>query len=299
MSNDHAVLNETVAYQDPSAENAESQVEEVEQQGENEESPQQSDDFSKKFAALSRKEKALRDRESEWQNKFQELEARLKEYETAQAAPEEPTKPELPLEYRLKKDPLGTLDELGLSYDKLTQLVVNDGKLPVEDQLNLLQEDISTKFMSKIEELETKLAEKEKMEAEAKMSEAVNGFKSEINTFIESNSEDYELVNASSQQDLIYEVIEAHYEETGKIMDIKEAADAVEEHLLEEATKIAKLNKLSKILPKDESLEPEMKVQSPPTLSNAHAATSSTVAEQRLSDEESKVKAAQILKWTN
>ena len=50
----------------------------------------------------------------------------------------------------------------------------------------------------------------------------------------------YELIQANEANDIIYDVIEEHYNETGRILDIEEAAEAVESYLEEEAEKLLK-----------------------------------------------------------
>ena len=70
-------------------------------------------------------------------------------------------------------------------------------------------------------------------------------FQDEIGDFVKQNGEDYELIGASEAEGLVYDVIEEHYNETGRILDLKEAADAVESYLEEEAGKLMKLKKIS------------------------------------------------------
>ncbi len=79
-------------------------------------------------------------------------------------------------------------------------------------------------------------------------------------------------------------------------MDIKEAADAVEGYLEEEANKLMKLKKLSSRLninPRElEDFESQV------TLSNNHAAQVVHEDAQRvLSNDESKARAARMLQW--
>ena len=94
-------------------------------------------------------------------------------------------------------------------------------------------------------------------------------------------------------------MINEHYQETNRILDIQDAAEAVEEHLLEEARKFTSLKKLSASQSQEESEEPITEQrQSPVTLSNAHTAQASQPAESKLSDEQSKARMAELLKWS-
>jgi len=259
------------------------------------EQPQEDVDFSKKFAALSRKEKDLRSRETDYDTKMAELQARLDELESSKTVEPEPA-PELPLEYRIKKDPLGTLAELGLDYEALTNLALNDGKLSNDMQMKLMREEMEGDYRKKFEDLETRLNEKEKAEEESRYDKVINDFKSEIETVVNSDSEAYELIQANNATDLVYDVIESHYNENNRVLDVKEAAEAVESYLEEEARKLLKLKKLTKSEEVEEvAVKPN--TQSSPTLTNDHSAMSQNQTDKKLSSEESVYNAAKMLKW--
>jgi len=298
MSENHAHLNEVVQNADaaPEGEQLDSSIE-YEDQGyvaENYDEPQEDgssqDKFASKFAALSRKEKALRDREAEYESKFEEMERRLAEYET------QSQEPEVDWEQLLRRDPLKALEEAGLGYDKLTELALNDGKLTPDMQMSAMREEIERDYRRKFEDLEERLQAKEEAEAEEYYNSVQENFQHEIGNFINENNETYELINASDANELVYDVIEEHYNETGRILDLKDAADAVESYLEEEAGKLMKLKKLSGRLDvnPEELFEPESQV----TLSNDHAAQVVHENAQRLlSNEESKARAARMLQW--
>ena len=97
---------------------------------------QDNGEFDKKFAALSRKEKALRDRELELEQKYGNKEK------------------ELPLERRIRANPLKALEELGLDYDKLTELALNDGRLTPDMQMKLMREELENDYREKFNNLE-------------------------------------------------------------------------------------------------------------------------------------------------
>jgi hypothetical protein len=300
MSENHAHLNEVVQNADaaPEGEQLDSSIE-YEDQGyaaENYDEPQQEegsnqDKFASKFAALSRKEKALRDKEAEYESKFEEMERRLAEYESKSK------EPEVNWEQLFRRDPLRALEEAGMGYDKLTELALNDGKLTPEMQLSAMREEIEGDYQRRFEELENKLAEKEKAEEEAYYDSVQENFQEEIGNFVEQNQEKYELIEASQANDLVFDVIEEHYNETGNVLNIEEAADAVESYLEEEAHKFMKLKKISARL----GVDPQELLQeqdSQVTLSNDHSAqVQYDGANRLLSTEESKARAAKMLQW--
>jgi len=297
MSDNHAHLNDVVQNADaaPEGEQLDSSVEYEDQgyvadeYGEPQESSNQ-DQFASKFAALSRKEKALRDKELDYDSKFEEMQKKLEDYESKNK------EPEVDWQTLLRKDPLRALEDIGLGYDKLTELALNDGKLTPEMQLKSMREDIEGDYKKKFEELETRLNEKEEKEQEDYYNQVQDNFLGEIGDFINQSDETYELIQASNSNELVYDVIEEHYNETGRVLDIKEAADAVEGYLEEEANKLMKLKKLSSRLninPRElEDFESQV------TLSNNHAAQVVHEDAQRvLSNDESKARAARMLQW--
>ena len=289
MENTHEHLNDVVMNQESDLDASE----EVEQSLEEAREPEKSDDFSRKFAALSRREKEIRAKEAEYDKRIAELEERLGSF-GKKPEPE----PELPIEYRLKKDPLRALEDMGLSYDKLTELALNDGKLTPEMQMRLMREELEGDYKKKFEELENRLLEKEKSDEQRRYDDIQRGFQNEIEDFVESNADRYELIKANEANDIIYDVIEEHYNDTGRILDIEEAAEAVENYLEEEAEKLLSLGKLrSKFGLENDFEQEESPRQSQVTLSNAMSAQANERVGRKLSDDESKALAAKMLKW--
>jgi len=270
--NSHGHMNDVVVNQEA----AEPQVESNEFK---DLEPSQDSEFDRKFAALSRKEKALRDRELELEKKYGNKEK------------------EIPLERRIRSNPLKALEELGLDYDKLTELALNDGRLTPDMQMKLMREELENDYKEKFNNLEERLNAKEKMEEEAKYDAVKQGFVGEINSFINENKNDFEYVAHNDATDVVYDVIEEHYNETGRILDIKEAVEAVESYLEEEAEKLLNLGKVKNRLTsmRDEYEQPQR--QSQVTLSNAHSAQANERVATKLSDEESKREMARMLKW--
>ena len=85
------------------------------------EESQEEDGFSRKFAALSRKEREFRTQQTQWDQDKAELEEyrSSKQAEALAAQEAEANKPEVKsLEHRLRRNPLETLNELGLDYER-------------------------------------------------------------------------------------------------------------------------------------------------------------------------------------
>ena len=121
----------------------------------------------------------------------------------------------------------------------------------------------------------------------------------EIDYFVKNNKDSYEFVAHNEAKEVVYDVIEEHYNETGRILDIKDAVNAVESYLEEEAEKLFQLNKIKSRFEPNRTPEPqEPPRQSQTTLSNAHSAQAQERVARSLSDEESKREIAKMLRWT-
>jgi len=161
-----------------------------------------------------------------------------------------------------------------------------------------MREELEGDYKKKFDDLENRLLEKEKSDEQRRYDDIQRGFKNEINEYVDSNLEKYELIKANEANELVYDVIEEHYNDSGRILDIEEAAQAVENYLEEEAEKLLKLGKLrSKFNLKDDVEQEESPRQSQVTLSNAMSAQANERVDRKLSDDESKALAAKMLKW--
>jgi uncharacterized protein YyaL (SSP411 family) len=184
------------------------------------------------------------------------------------------------------------LQEQGLTYEQLADMVLNDGK-PTQE---MILGEYEQKIMNKMQELEQRLAEKEVKEQEQKYEAAIESFQGQLTDFINQTG-DYELIRANDSAELVFNVIEEHFNETGEILSNKEACDAVEEYLLEEAKKLVDREKVKKLLQSQTPSKPAVQGKSSPTLSNAAAVSATKSAARVLSDEESKVEAAKLIRW--
>lgn len=239
------------------------------------------DPLSPKFAALTRKEKELRTRE-----------IALKERESKASSWESESK-------GFKERPLEFMAKHGLTYEQLTHMILNDGK-PTQDQKNSSLEEKVTNLQKQIEDREAHQKAEAEKQAQAQVEQVVASFKSDIIDFISKNSEAYELIATASAQDTVYEVVEEHYRETGRVLTISEAADLVENHLFTESQKFLGLKKFQKKEPSsDPSSHPGSSKPEPissKTLSNSMSSSASS--SRPLSEAEHLERAIQLLKFT-
>lgn len=175
---------------------------------------------TKEFMELARRERTAREVAQE--NKKLALEiAELRGAVQARAS----ESPDLKEEAR--QDPLGFIKKHGITYEDLTNTIIN-GEKPTQ----------SLEMRSEIEGLRSELSELQKArekEAERRreneQTAAYNKFIDEINDFVENNTGDCELIRLQGAHQLVGEVIRDNYAATGRSMSYKQACTIVENHL--------------------------------------------------------------------
>jgi len=173
-------------------------------------------DFSAQFAALARKESAFRQQQESVKNKdsqIEELKAQIKDFESRGGL--------------AKKDPVSFLKKAGVDIKDLLHQDLN-GELPVETQLNHRLELLEKQNSELLERLEgeKKTAAEQKEEGEWKQ------FVDQVNNFVE-NEDKYELIRAGNMQWMVPELMRDFYNKQGKEISAQQAADLVEESLME------------------------------------------------------------------
>lgn len=242
------------------------------------------DKLSPKFQALLKRERVAIDRERAAKELEMGVETRSKSLADRESKIAE-------FESLKTKNPLKALEMLGLSYQQLTDIALADGNIPPELEVKRVEEKFDSYLRSQ-EENEKKRIEAEHKSAQDREVQITQKFKGEISTYVKDNSDRYELINFEQNDDLVYDVIDAHYERTkneetglGEVMTIAQAADKVEEYLEKKYDKARELKKMkalwersSKPAPKQDFLEKLKNTetrQTPKTLTNNLSATPS------------------------
>lgn len=176
-----------------------------------------------------------------------------------------------------KKDQKELFKRLGLTDTDLTPQAEPES----DDPLDGLRKEI--------EALRSKEAQRE-----------IDSFKADIRKTLEAGGQEYELVTALGGADEVYNLIEAHYAETGEVLDAKQAAAQLETYLLEQAKKIVKAQKLKGLLTPEDAVK-ENKAEEKKPAPSLNPSLAAPAAQPRTFDartiEESKRRAAALIKW--
>lgn len=199
--------------------------------------------LSPQLAQLARKERQIR-------AEAQKLKAEREAFKAEQAAlrpktPEFDQNQYIPKE-RLTKDALSVLNELGVTYDQITQQAMS---APSSEQIALNQtiNELRAELKSVKDAQEgTKKSWEESQQASYK--QALNQIRNETKNLVNSDPEAFEVLRSSGAVDDVVELIEKTFHADGILMTVEDAAQAVEDYLVDEASKYAKLKKVQQKL---------------------------------------------------
>lgn len=254
--------------------------------------PPKPEPMAKAFAELSKREAKQRAEYAARDAEFKTRETKLAEQQAAIQ--------------NLLEDPIGNLEKLGISYESLTEQVLNGRKAPADlkqrAEIAKLKAQVEAREKAEQEREAKAKADAEKAQAEAQLS----AFKAGVTKTVTEAGETFELINALGEHGLVYDVINEHAARTGELLDVTEAAAQVEAHL--EARELAKTQRVLQTKKLGAKLAPVSPAhqrpsggqsatsgQSPKTLTASNAVATSSVSHTPLTDDERRAKARAIL----
>lgn len=221
--------------------------------------------LSTQYAILARKEKALR-------LKVQELKAKeeaLKSQENAYKAKEQEYLNKYIPKDRLTQDPLSVLNEAGLTYDQLTQLLLARETQPQQTQSMPQNDPLVKKLEEEIKAIRQAQEDAQKKYVEDQnraYQEALANMKRETEMLVKDSS-DYELVRELGHTQDVVDLIEKTFKDEGILLSVEQAAREVEDYLVEEALKINRLKKVqSRLTPPTAAPKQEVSQQQQQTV---------------------------------
>jgi hypothetical protein len=187
--------------------------------------------LSPQFAALARHKRAL-------QVKERELALREEALKTAS-----PPQGEDVLA-KLKANPLSVLQEAGVTYDQLTEAILSNqsGSNPdlnaLKMELKALKEELKTELSQRDTQAEQQVLREIRREAEN----------------LTRSGEEFEAIREARAVPQVVELIHRTWKKTGEVLSTEEAAQLVENQLIEEALPFARIKKVqSKLTPIQEA----------------------------------------------
>lgn len=178
--------------------------------------------LSPHFAALAKAKRAA-----------QAKEAAIQAREQALAQQEADMKSAMDKLARLKANPMRVLEEEGITYDQLTESILNQ---------NQINPDVAA-LKQELQAMREEFAKQQQQRDQVSREQALRMIRKDVDSLV-SQGEDFETVREAGYAPKVVELIERWYNETGDVLDTSEAARMVENELLEEATRFARLKKV-------------------------------------------------------
>lgn len=171
---------------------------------------------------------------------------------------------------RLKSEPLKVLLENGVTYDQLTEAIMNgqgaNSDQAWEAKFNSLQQSIDQKFTEK---------------ATAEEQQVLAAMRRDADQLVRAGDE-YELVRETRSIPKVMDLIEKTYRSTGEVLDVSEALRLVEEELVKDAQRIIKSKKLqTQFAPVQQPVASQQRAPMMRTLTNRDTAQIPMSAKQR------------------
>jgi hypothetical protein len=240
--------------------------------------------LSTQYAQLARREKALYAKAQARDRAIAEREAALQAREKAIEAQDSEYKTNYIPKQRITEDTINVLLESGVSYDKITEMM-----------LNQTQQDPATKVA--IAELKSQLrAQEEARKADrqaleeaqnANYLQAVKQIRADASQLVMTDPQ-FETIKKTKSIGDVVSLIEETFKEDGIVLSVEDACREVEEHLVEKLSQYSQIDKIQQRMKANASKSsPQLSGQDPtqrqpkPTLTNAVGTSKKLTAKER------------------
>jgi hypothetical protein len=227
---------ELSAIAPPSQEPQVDEIGDISEVSEVEEKPKEDPALSRQFAQLARQERALRAKQQQQDQAYKSRLAELEAREKALVGKTQFNPDEYIPKARLKQDALSVLEAEGITYDQLTERAMT--RQPVDP---VLQHTID-QLNAKIADLEAKTEASTKGFQESQQTAYQSAIKQITNdaiTLVKNNPQDYEAIAKTKTVKQVVKLIEDTYNKDGILLSVEEAAQEVENYLVEENYRMA------------------------------------------------------------
>lgn len=207
--------------------------------------------LSPQLAALAKQKRALQVKERELLDLKKELEAKSQGGDFIPKS-------------RLKSETLKVLEEAGVTYEDLTQAILDNQGNPefraLEAKLKALEEGVDKRLTEATTQEEARLYREVDRDAKS---------------IIASRADDFELIQKMDRVPLAVEIWKREYKESGEFPDIEGILKDVEDHCLQECQEFTKLKKIQGLFqqPAEPSQQPQQRSQVMRTLTNKDTAS--------------------------
>jgi hypothetical protein len=194
--------------------------------------------LSPQLTALARREQKFRQQEQAFKAERAKFEAEKLEVAGLK-----------PLKEKLAAKDYSALEELGIDYNEYTEYLLNkpEADKPENKALSELREELNS------------FKENQKKNEEKQYEATVSQYRNDIKALVAKDPQ-FESIKESGAEEHVLQHILSTFEEDGEVLSVEEAAREVEEQIIEDALKLAKLSKVqAKMAPEKKTLPPPTK----------------------------------------
>lgn len=226
------------------------------------EEPKQDPEITKRFAKLAQQEKAMRAKEAA----IRAREEAIKQREIEMQKPQEPQfdQSKYVSKDQLKQNALQALTDAGVSWEELTNQVLNPTQIDprTQSELQALKSEIEN--LRKANEESRKAAEQQQSQA---YQTAVKQIEMDVKKLV-TNDPTFETIKTANAHKDVVELITTTFEKDGILLSVEEAAQQVEDYLADYLTeqyqKLGSVNKIKQRLEKSNASKSQAtEVQNP------------------------------------
>lgn len=191
--------------------------------------------LSPQLTALARREQKFRQQEQAFKAERAKFESEKAEVAGLQ-----------PLRAKLAAKDFSALEDLGVDYNEYTEYLLNkpEGEKPEAKALNEMREELNS------------FKETQKKNEEKQYEATVSQYRNDIKALV-AKDPNFESIKESGAEEHVLQHILDTFEQDGEALSVEEAAKEVEEQIIEDALKLAKLSKVqAKMAPPKKTLPP-------------------------------------------
>lgn len=223
--------------------------------------PVQDPALSRQFAQLARQEKILRAKVQAQEQAFRTKELELKEKEAQlQAKYKDPDYSSYIPKDRIKQETLNVLAEAGVSYDDLTQQIIN--RQPVDPQIQATINELKNEIKS-LKQANEDGQKYRTEEVQTQRQAAIKQIKQDAFHLVKNDPIAYEAISKTGSVNDIVDLITKTYDKEGIVLSVEEAAQEVENHIIEESVKLHNIQKIQQRLQANRAKPVTNQVQKP------------------------------------
>lgn len=201
--------------------------------------------LSTQYAVLARKEKALRAKAVAQEQQYRQREEALKtrEAELSKSSTIDTSK-YISID-DLKRNAFGKLSELGITYDDISQQALT-AQSPEAQAMREFKQQMEDE-LRKVREEQANVKQTFEQQQAQQYQQALNQIRNEAKQLVSSDPT-FETIREMGSVNDVVDLIERTFKEDGTLLTVEQAAQAVEDYLVEEALKISKIKKISERL---------------------------------------------------